>query len=197
MARPKNYSVNDVVERVVYAFWQHGYQSLGVRELEELTGLNQYAIRTEFGGKEGLYLVALEMYSDRAISSAMAPMIDGGIAEIVAFLQSLVTEGSMTSSQFGCLIVNTGIENARINSPRLEAAVTRYWDTLEARFVASLRNAQDEGQLDATIDIEAMANGLVSGVMGVHTKNRVERRNDAGTHLVEILCKQLTSLERP
>ncbi|MCV0427252.1 MAG: TetR/AcrR family transcriptional regulator, partial [Roseibium sp.] len=173
MARPKNYSVSDVVERVVFAFWQHGYQSLGVRELEELTGLNQYAIRTEFGGKEGLYLTALEMYCERAISSAMAPMKDGKIPEIIAFLQALVTKGSMTSSQFGCLVVNTGIENARVNSPRLEVAVARYWDTLEAHFVASLRNAQIDGQIDPAVDIEAMANGLVSGVMGVHTKNRV------------------------
>lgn len=197
MARPKNYSVDDVVERVVFAFWQHGYQALGVRELEELTGLNQYAIRTEFGGKEGLYLAALEMYSDRAISSAMAPMINGGIPEIVTFLQSLVTKGSMTSSQFGCLVVNTGIENARVNSPRLEEAVSKYWNTLEDRFASSLRNARAVKRIDPTIDIDAMAIGLVSGVMGVHTKNRVERRHDAGTHLVEILCKQLKSLERP
>ena len=196
MARPKNYSVNDVVERVVFAFWEHGYQSLGVRELEQLTGLNQYAIRTEFGGKEGLYLAALEMYSERAISSAMAPMKEGGIPEIICFLRALVTKGSMTSSQFGCLLVNTGIENARINSPRLEAAVTRYWETLEAHFVTGLRNAEAAGQIGPALDIEATANGLVSGVMGVHTKNRVERRNDAGAPLVDILCNQLKSLER-
>jgi AcrR family transcriptional regulator len=195
MARPKSYSVSVVIERVTHAFWQHGYQALGVRELEELTGLNQYAIRTEFGGKEGLYLVALEYYSDQAISTAMSPMKSGGIPDIIMFLQGLVTSGSMTSSNFGCLIVNTGIENARVGSPHLEAAVKRYWDALEAHFATCLSNANMYGMLVPGTDTESVAKGLVSGVMGVHASNRVGKRNDAGAQLVELLCAQLRSLE--
>jgi AcrR family transcriptional regulator len=195
MARPKSYSVSEVIERVTHAFWQHGYQALGVRELEELTGLNQYAIRTEFGGKEGLYLAALEYYSEQAISTAMSPMKSGGIPDIISFLQNLVTAGSMTSSRFGCLIVNTGIENARVGSPHLEAAVKRYWDALEAHFATCLSNANKDGLLVPGTDIESVAKGLVSGVMGVHASNRLDKSNDAGAQLVELLCAQLRSLE--
>jgi AcrR family transcriptional regulator len=195
MARPKSYLVSEVVTRVTHAFWQHGYQALGVRELEQLTGLNQYAIRTEFGGKEGLYLAALDYYSDQAISTSMRPMKAGGIPEIISFLRGLVTEGSMTSSHYGCLIVNTGIENARIGSPRLEAAVKKYWDTLEAHFAACLRNTKTDGLLVPGTDIESVAKGLVSGVMGVHASNRVSQKNDAGKQLVDLLCGQLRSLK--
>lgn len=195
MARPKSYLVSEVVERVTHAFWQHGYQALGVRELEELTGLNQYAIRTEFGGKEGLYLAALEFYSQQAIATAMSPMKSGGIPEVISFLQDLVTTGSMTSSNFGCLIVNTGIENARVGSPRLEAAVKRYWEALEAHFATCLSNANKDGLLVPGTDVESVAKGLVSGVMGVHASNRVGKRNDAGAQLVDLLCTQLRSFK--
>jgi len=195
MARPKSYSVADVVERVTYAFWEHGFQALGVRELEELTGLNQYAIRTEFGGKEGLYLAALQFYSEQAISIAMHPLENGQIPEIVHFLKNLVTEGSMTSSRFGCLIVNTGIENARIGSPELAEAVAHYWNALESHFVISLENARAAGRIAPDSDTHAIAGGLVSGVMGVHAANRAERANDAGRHLVTLLCDFLKSLE--
>jgi len=195
MARPKSYNIEEVIEQVVYAFWQHGYQALGLRELERITGLNQFAIRTEFGGKEGLYLKALEFYTDKAIEHAMQPMRSGGIAEITAFLKALVADGSMTSSKYGCLIVNTGIENARVGSDRLDQAVRRYWDELEACFVVCLQNALSAKVIDPAVDPEAVAKGLVSGVMGVHVQNRLDGRNDAGAHLVDFLCAQLKSME--
>ncbi len=195
MARPKSYNVEEVVERVVYAFWQHGYQALGLRELEHLTGLNQFAIRSEFGGKEGLYLTALELYTERAISHAMQPVRDGGFRQISVFLTSLVTDGSMTSSKYGCLIVNTGIENARVGSKRLEEAVRRYWHELESSFLVCLQNAIAAEEIDPDIDPEQIAKGLVSAVMGVHAQNRLDQKTDAGMQLVDILCSQLKSME--
>lgn len=196
MARPKSYNREEVVERVVYAFWQHGYQALGLRELERLTGLNQFAIRTEFGGKERLYLEALDVYSEKAIDHAMRPMRDGGIQDIVDFLEALVTDGSMTSSAHGCLVVNTGIENARVGSPRLEKAVRRYWQALEICFKTCLENAAAEARIDPSTDCASMAKGLVSGVMGVHVQNRLDASNRGGRFLVGVLCDQLRAMER-
>lgn len=195
MARPKSYNVDEVVERVVYAFWQHGYQALGLRELERLTGLNQFAIRSEFGGKEGLYLTALELYTERAVAHAMQPMRDGSFRQISSFLRALVTEGSMTSSKYGCLVVNTGIENARVGSDRLEKAVRRYWCELERSFLVCIENAIKAEVITPTIDPEATAKGLVSAVMGVHAQNRLDRKNDAGKELVDFLCCQLNAME--
>lgn len=196
MARPKSYNREEVVERVVHAFWQHGYQALGLRELERLTGLNQFAIRTEFGGKEGLYLEALDFYSQKAIDHAMRPMKGGGIQDIIDFLEALVSDGSMTSSAHGCLVVNTGIENARVGSPRLEKAVRSYWQALETCFKTCLENAAAESRIDPSTDCPSMAKGLVSGVMGVHVQNRLDGSNRGGRFLVGVLCDQLRAMER-
>ncbi|MEL7527995.1 MAG: TetR/AcrR family transcriptional regulator [Pseudomonadota bacterium] len=196
MARPKSYNKEEVVERVVYAFWQHGYQALGLRELERLTGLNQFAIRTEFGGKEGLYLEALNVYSEQAIDHAMQPMKDGTLQDIADFLEALVTDGSMTSSKHGCLVVNTGIENARVGSPRLDEAVRRYWQALESCFQTCLENAVAEGRIAPSMDCASLAKGLVSGVMGVHVQNRLDGSNQGGRFLVGVLRDQLRAMER-
>ncbi|WP_161973818.1 TetR/AcrR family transcriptional regulator [Hwanghaeella grinnelliae] len=194
MARPKTYNRQEAVVKACKAFWEHGYQALGVRELERLTGLNQFAIRTDFGGKEGLYLEAMRFYADAAIATAMPPLRAGGIPAIVAFLRNLVTVGSMTSSPWGCLVVNTGIENARVQSGRLTEAVAYYWDALETHFKLALEIAQDSGDLPNDVEIDGLAKGLVAGVMGVHATNRSENSNTAGTDLVEILCGHLTLL---
>lgn len=197
MPRPKSYDREKAVELACMAFWAHGYQALGVRELETRTGLNQFAIRSEFGGKEGLYLEALKAYGDAAISGAMAPLKEGGLAEVVAFMENLVTEGSMTSSSWGCLIVNTGVENARVGSARLDKAVRSYWTALESHFCQSLQNARARHEVATDIDPDAIARGLVTAVMGVHVKNRATRSYDGGRDLVTLICSYLTSLRTP
>ncbi|MEM0907029.1 MAG: TetR/AcrR family transcriptional regulator [Pseudomonadota bacterium] len=196
MARPKSYDRDNAIEKACTAFWEHGYQALGVRELERLTGLNQFAIRTAFGGKEGLYLEALAAYSDAAISSAMAPMKVGGVAAIVQFLEGLVTKGSATSSAFGCLIVNTGIENARVQSPALAQAVEAYWSALEVHFQQALENeaaAQTNGSNFSPSDL---AKALVPAVMGVHAQNRLNKDQTAGRPLVDFVVATLQGLTR-
>jgi len=187
MARPKSYDRKVAIEKACFAFWEHGYQALGVRELERLTGLNQFAIRSEFGGKEGLYCEALSLYSDAAVSGAMAPMATGGIPEIIDFLYGLVTPGSPTSSEFGCLIVNTGIENARVKSARLADAAEVYWTALATHFAQALDKNGASSQ--------DLPRALVSGVMGVHAQNRLLRDQTAGRPLVELLCRHLESLQ--
>jgi AcrR family transcriptional regulator len=191
MSRPKSYDRQEALEKACNAFWEHGFQDLGVRELEHLTGLNQFAIRSEFGGKEGLYLEALEYYCNAAITVEMAPMKQGGISEVIGFFQGLVTPGSMTSSDHGCLIVNTGIENARIQSPRLETVVRAYWGTLEDHFRMALENeyAAQEGR--ARFLPKTLAASLVPAVMGIHAQNRSLKDQTAGRPLVDLICAVL------
>lgn len=194
MPRPKSYERQEAVERACKAFWEHGFQALGVREVARLSGLSQFAIRAEFGGKEGLYLEALKFYSDAAISTVLSPLKNGGIAEIIAFLRGLVDSGSMTSSPWGCLIVNTGIENAKVQSERLSAATARYWSALESCFMKALENASERGEIAADLDKVAMAKGLVAAVMGVHARNRTSRSKQGGLELVELLCSHLSTV---
>ncbi|MEM7719777.1 MAG: TetR/AcrR family transcriptional regulator [Pseudomonadota bacterium] len=197
MSRPKSYDRTKAVAEACNAFWKHGFQDLGVREIERLTGLNQFAIRTEFGGKEGLYLEALAYYCDAAITTEMAPMKQGGIPEIIAFLQGLVTPGSITSSAFGCLVVNTGIENARFRSPRLDAATRSYWDTLEDHFCAALEAESERQGGSATFSPISLAAALVPAVMGVHAQNRSQGDQTAGRPLVDLMCALLEMYRTP
>lgn len=192
MPRPKSYDRQDAIAKACNVFWEHGFQDLGVRELERLTGLNQFAIRSEFGGKEGLYLEALEYYCDASITAEMAPMKQGSIPEIISFVKGLVTPGSMTSSDYGCLIVNTGIENARIQSPRLENVVRSYWNTLEDHFLIALENEQAAQGKGVTFTPHTLAASLVPAVMGIHAQNRSQRDQTAGRPLVDLICSILS-----
>lgn len=196
MPRPKSYDRQEAVTKACHAFWQHGYQALGVRELERITGINQFAIRSEFGGKEGLYLEALRSYCGAAATIKLPALKEGGINEIINFLNDLVSPDSMTSSEFGCLAVNTGIENARVQSPRIEEVTQAYWDKLEDHFCAALENDRIAQANKINFDLEELAKALVVGVMGVHAQNRNQGSHDAGKPLVNVLSAILRGAVR-
>ena len=186
MPRPKSYDRDDAIAQACAAFWEHGYGPLGVRALEQQTGLNKFAIRSVFGGKEGLCLAAMAHYHDAARKTVLAPLHTGGIAGIITFFEGLVTEGSVNSSAWGCLMVNTGIENADIKSDALARAADAYWTELRAGFEAALTqsavNAPDQ-----------TAQALVTAVIGIHTMNRIAGAHDAGRPLVAMIVARLNS----
>lgn len=194
MPRHKSYDRDEALELACRAFWEHGYQALGVRELEQLTGLNKFAIRSEFGGKEGLYLEALNFYTNAALETGLGPLRDGGVDAIVRFLEGLVAEGSDMSSPWGCLMVNTGVENLRVRSDLLAQATNHYWQTLETHLLTALRNAQAQGELARSLAVDDLAKGMVSAVMGVHAQNRTSQAHSGGQHLVRLLTDHLRSL---
>ncbi|SEB60943.1 transcriptional regulator, TetR family [Nitratireductor aquibiodomus] len=196
MARPKTYDREEAVVKACRAFWENGFQALGVRELERLTGINQFAIRSEFGGKEGLYLEALRYYSNAAISTQMVHMKRGGIPEIVAFFQGLVASGSPTASEFGCLVVNTGIENARLKRERLEEATQNYWTALEEHFLEALSREPVFQEGGSNWKPRDLAKALVTAVMGIHAQNRAQQDKTAGRPLVDFVCGMLSEMAR-
>jgi len=185
MPRPKSYDPEEVVVQACKAFWKHGYGALGVRALEQQTGLNKFAIRTEFGGKEGLYRAALDFYHDAVRKTAFVPLRTGGLDQIAAFFEGLVTDGCVNCSAWGCLMVNTGIENAKINSTALRKAADAYWADLGAHFEMALRDQP------AGFDKAEAARGLVSAVIGIQTTHRITGTHDAGKPLVQMVLQLL------
>jgi len=191
MARPKSYDRNEALVRACNAFWEHGYEALGVRAIEEKTGLNQFAIRTEFGGKEGLFLEVLKLYADQAEKVALAPMKIGGIDALNQFFENLINPTSPTSSMWGCLIVNTGVENAKTGNRKFAAATRYYWQSMNAHFVFALQASKDIGELASDLDVVEASNTLVIAVMGVHTQNRLSGSPSAGKPMVKMVQEWL------
>jgi len=196
MARPKSYNRDDALQRACSAFWQHGYRSLGVRAIEAETGLNQFAIRSEFGGKEGLFLEALDLYAKHAESLTLVPLKDEGVAGIEQFFDHLIDTTSPTSSKWGCMIVNAGVENAKNGNAKIAAISRHYWRTLEMHFSTALQEAQDHGILHLDLDVADAAKSLVVAVVGIHTINRIEGSQNAGASMVNTVKDLLRSWSR-
>jgi len=196
MARPKSYDRDAALMRACQAFWQHGYAALGVRAIESQTGLNQFAIRSDFGGKEGLFLEALELYMRQAERSVLVPLQDGGIGEIDQFFEGLVTPGSINASRWGCLVVNSGLENASVNNARITAITRKYWQLLNDGFTAALQRSLKRDEVIRQLDVAQAAEALVIAVMGVHTMNRTKGSDSAGRPMVTMVQNLIAGWRR-
>src|SRR5438105_373054 len=75
MGRPRQFDSDDVVERSMRAFWEHGYGDTSVGDLVEATGLRPGSLYNAFqGGKHELFLGALERYSKLVVPAKMGAL---------------------------------------------------------------------------------------------------------------------------
>lgn len=187
MARPKTYRREDALRSACEVFWQFGYKGLSVRALEEKTNINQFALQNDFGGKENLYLEALEFYVAETDKAVLKPLREGGIEEIDHFFYCLGNPETTITSKWGCMVVNAGIDNAKVSNKKIAHISTNYWKSLTAAFSAALTSAKRNNTIAQEINVRKSANALVVAAMGIHTCNRINQSLTAGVPLVSVI----------
>ncbi len=173
MPRTKNYIRSEALEKACNAFWKYGYDALGVRAIEEQTGLNRFAIQTDFGGKEGLFLEVLEKYADVSIDCFIDPIRQGDVSAIKQFFVDMTTPQENDPRLFGCLMVNTVVENAAPQRTELKRRTDAHYARMHGAFKSALLNTREKGQLTAGFDIDEAATFLLALAMGIQVYIRM------------------------
>jgi len=62
MARPKNFSREEVLQKAIPVFWKRGFSDTSVHDLERATGVNKSGLYAEFRDKEDLFVESLRYY---------------------------------------------------------------------------------------------------------------------------------------
>src|SRR6476646_1840238 len=75
--RPLSFDRDEVLQKAMLAFWEHGYENTSIAELTEVMGITAPSLYTAFGDKKRLFLEAMHLYAGdpaaRARSVAAAP----------------------------------------------------------------------------------------------------------------------------
>jgi len=160
MGRPRGFDADEMLDKVVNVFWQHGYEGTSMTTLMAATGLNKPSLYAAFGSKEDLFRCALERYwqRQRDISKAVLeePNARSGVER---FLLALVDIQTQPGLPHGCLAIHGNLVGS--------AASAAIRDELRARQAAlqtmvqnRLSRAQDEGELDSSVDVADLARYL-------------------------------------
>ncbi len=155
MARPREFELDDAVERAMGVFWERGYEGTSLPDLLNGTGISRGSLYKAFGSKHALFMRTLALYRSRYIEPAYERLTDRATAgpdRIAA-----VFRGSLAAlkagDRRGCLLCTTAAGASHADE-EIASAVREQLDQLRDGFAVALR---DGGALDADEQARALA----------------------------------------
>lgn len=189
MGRPREFDLDDTLERAMKAFWVKGFEATSLDDLCEATGLGRSSLYAAFGDKQGLYLNALAQYEAAAVARINSTITASATprAGIAAFVNRVVDDIVAGPGRRGCFIGNCAAELAwqdKTVAERVRLSMLRVQDA----FRDALLQAKGAGQLGKNADVDALAAFLMSGIQGLRlvgkaNPDRTTLNNIAGVML--------------
>lgn len=182
VGRPRQFDEDKSLNAAMVQFWQHGYASTSMQDLLTTTGLSKSSLYQSFGNKSTLFANCLDRYQQSLISDLKQQLAisASGLLFIETLLAAVISEATAPKRN-GCLLVNTANELAGLDS-EVAKAVERGFGKIRSVITQALLKAQQSHELAADIDVETMADFIVSGISGLRTMvksgashNRLER----------------------
>jgi AcrR family transcriptional regulator len=157
--RPRAYDADAALGQAMLAFWRLGYSATSLEQLSDATDMNRPSLYAAFGDKRALYLQTLDSYTERSqegIAKALDPQLS--LAEGLGRFYDSAIAGYLPSGDAarGCYLIGTAVTEALGDDEirtRLANALRSFERLLEAR----IRQARDDGEIDAASDPQALA----------------------------------------
>lgn len=174
MGRPNKLELDEILWRATDLFWARGCETVTTRDLEAALGLRAPAIYRRFESKDQLLARCVDHYVDHVIVGRIQRKLDGSddpMRGVEAFFTSVLEPHGREDRLRGCLLANTATQAAgRI--PEVQAAIRRGWDLVDAGFRRNIVAGQRLGQLDPSLDPEAVSQALLISLQGLLTLAR-------------------------
>ena len=136
MARPREFDVDEALDRATEVFWRRGYEATSVQDLVDALGVNRASLYGTFGDKAGLFSAVLDRYGQQVnglVERALAPPASGAEA-VRAWFQELIRMVTQPGGPRGCLFIGSVSSCATAPDPlreRVAAAVRASTDRLQ------------------------------------------------------------------
>jgi TetR/AcrR family transcriptional regulator, transcriptional repressor for nem operon len=173
MGRLKAFDVNDVLDRAVDCFWQHGYEATSVRDLADRMGIGGASLYNAYGDKRALFVTALARYADRSMRERIARLEKSGrpTEAIRAFLAEIIDRSLADPDRKGCLLVNSALDVAP-HDAEIGRVIAGCFGELRAFFRRNLEAARAAQQVPRQTDLDELAGHLLGVVLGVRVLAR-------------------------
>jgi len=175
MGRKKSYDRDELIEKAVEIFRDHGFAGASAEILAEGLGVNRYGIYAEFGSKQRLFDAALQRYDEVVVEQNFGPLEapGAGIEDVRALLEFFGSANDSPALGRGCLLCNTAVEYGP-NDPNGAGFVQRYFERLSKAFHTALSNALNKGELHHSVDPRQEADFFTASVLGMFVMLRAK-----------------------
>ncbi len=142
MARHRGFDDLAAVRAARDLFWEQGYESTSLAELQSVTGLSRSSMYAAYGSKRGLFERASLSYLADVVDPMLVPMEAAGAGwpEIQGFFRHMAGVLRSPDTRFarrGCFVLNTVLELEHLDQPATDM-VTQYRVRVQAAFTNAL-----------------------------------------------------------
>lgn len=179
MARIKEFDRDKALESAVGVFREHGFDGTSTEMLVKAMKIGRQSLYDTFGDKWALYRLAVERYASTETEAHIRELRSNGraIHGITAMIDRVVSEADRA-----CLGVNSICE---FGQSRPDLTEVHHAADHRLRHAAGecVRQAQDVGDLDKTLSVDAVIDFLIASIAGI----RIAARGGAGRETLQSL----------
>ena len=165
--RPKKFDDADVLARAMTVFWKKGYAATSLDDLVSAMGIPRQSLYRAFTDKHTLFIKTLEFYNENVASKLISILTAEGPAinclrNTFAFWRS----GVSSPERIGCMMVNTSAQDFSEDTEVTQLVKASQLRGVKA-FEQTLKRAQLEGDVKASIDAKAVSRTVFATVNGM------------------------------
>jgi AcrR family transcriptional regulator len=164
--RPREFDIDEALERAMRLFWHHGYEGTSLSDLTRELGVTRPSLYAAFESKEALFLKALDLYEARAGYRQAALTAPTASAYARALLEGAADLHGDKKNPPGCLGVHGALACAP-QSDGIRNELTRRRKLGETVIRDRLKRARTEGDLPADADPADLARYLSVLMYGI------------------------------
>lgn len=177
MARPREFDIDEALNRAMEAFWRRGYEATSMTDLVDAMGVQKGSIYKAFKDKHSLFMAALQRYMDTIYDAARQVLTraDSPVEGIGSWLVQTRRLGRDGKMRKGCLGINSMAELAP-HDREVSKLMQRHFDRMESLLVGVITEGQEQGQLRRDVPARRLAHFLSVFAAGtaVTTKGSLE-----------------------
>ncbi|CAM5361714.1 TetR/AcrR family transcriptional regulator [Leifsonia shinshuensis] len=194
MMRQLEFDREQALEAAMAAFWETGYAETSIEALTAATGLQRSSLYNTFHSKHALHLEALRRYLDRTTIRCSAMVgAPSPVRAITDFVRSVIAEELEDDAGFGCMVANTALEFGGRDADVLALTADNLTILFEA-IAATIRRAQNLGEVSETVEPEPAARAIVVMVQGLRVAARAVQPGEREVWLTTAAAHCLTLL---
>jgi TetR/AcrR family transcriptional repressor of nem operon len=175
MVKSKHFDRHAALDEAMDLFWERGYHATSIQDLVDRLGVNRQSLYDTYGGKEQLFLSALERYRELQDAPLRRTLQREAPARLVLrefFLEMI--ENLTAGDCKGCFMTNTATGLAGQDESVFKICAANYRQ-LEAAFSGLLLRAQQNGEIAPDRPLLAMARYLVNTANGLGVTAKATR----------------------
>jgi len=160
------------MENAMQVFWEKGFEPASIADLLAETGLNKGSLYNAFGGKQQLFVRALQKYDrERQAMLAKLEALDDPQKAIATFFDKTVARTVADQDHKGCFLFNTALQ-INTHDEEVNAIVSNGVREIEAFFRCSIEVGQARGEMPKELVPDATAKALLALIVAIRVLGR-------------------------